>query len=339
MAQGEVLLEVKDLHVHFPTPDGVVKAVDGLSFTVHRGETYGIVGESGSGKSVTNLTALGLINLKTAHVSGEIIFLGRDLLKLDKEELRKVRGKDLAMIFQDPFACLHPFYRVGDQIVEAILCHENVPKKQAVERTVELLSAVGIPRPRERFRDYPHQYSGGMRQRAMIAMALSLNPDLLIADEPTTALDVTVQAQILDLIDRLKDEFNAAVAIITHDLGVVAEHCDNIQVMYAGKIVETGDRNDIYYRSHHPYTWGLLRSIPRLDTRSDERLVPIKGLPPSLIHVPPGCSFHPRCPYVMDVCKTEEPPLVPADGHHASACHLSLKDKERIFQEQVMAAR
>jgi peptide/nickel transport system ATP-binding protein len=333
------LLEVKDLRVHFPTEDGVVKAVDGLTFTIQPGETLGVVGESGSGKSVSFLTIMGLVTAEQADITGQVLYRGQDLLAMPADEIRKIRGASMSMIFQDPMTSLHPFYKVGDQISEAIRAHQQVSKKDGAEQAVEMLSRVGIPRPEERAKQYPHEFSGGMRQRAMIAMALSLNPDLLIADEPTTALDVTVQAQILDLIDRLKDEFNAAVAIITHDLGVVAEHCDNIQVMYAGKIVETGDRNDIYYRSHHPYTWGLLRSIPRLDTRSDERLVPIKGLPPSLIHVPEGCSFHPRCPYVMDVCRTKEPPLVPADGHHASACHLSLEDKERIFQEEVMAAK
>ncbi|MDP9226532.1 MAG: ABC transporter ATP-binding protein [Actinomycetota bacterium] len=333
MAQGEVLLEVKDLHVHFPTPDGVVKAVDGLSFTVHRGETYGIVGESGSGKSVTNLTALGLINLKTAHVSGEIIFLGRDLLKLDKEELRKVRGKDLAMIFQDPFACLHPFYRVGDQIVEAILCHENVPKKQAVERTVELLSAVGIPRPRERFRDYPHQYSGGMRQRAMIAMALVHNPDLLIADEPTTALDVTVQAQILELIDKVKTDFNIGVILITHDLGVIADVAQTVMVMYAGRGMEIGSRDLLFTNPLHPYTWGLLESIPNV-TQKGTRLVPIEGSPPSLINVPPGCPFHPRCPHRFDPCDKDIPELTDRGGGHPEACHLTAEDKQRLWTQR-----
>jgi peptide/nickel transport system ATP-binding protein len=333
------LLEVKDLRVHFPTEDGLVKAVDGLTFSIQPGETLGVVGESGSGKSVSFLTIMGLVTSEQADITGEVLYRGQDLLSVPVDELRKIRGASMSMIFQDPMTSLHPFYKVGDQISEAIRAHQPVSKKEGGEQAVEMLRRVGIPRPEERAKQFPHEFSGGMRQRAMIAMALSLNPDLLIADEPTTALDVTVQAQILDLIDRLKTEFNAAVVIITHDLGVVAEHCDNIQVMYGGKIVETGDRNDIYYRSHHPYTWGLLRSIPRLDTRSDERLVPIKGLPPSLIHVPPGCSFHPRCPYVMDVCRVEVPPLVPADGHHASACHLPLKEKERIFQEEVLTAR
>jgi peptide/nickel transport system ATP-binding protein len=333
------LLEVKDLRVHFPTEDGIVKAVDGITFSIQPGETLGIVGESGSGKTVSFLTIMGLVTARQADITGQVLYRGQDLLTMPEEELRKIRGASMSMIFQDPMTSLHPFYKVGDQISEAIRAHQPVSKKEGAEQAVEMLRRVGIPRPEERAKQFPHEFSGGMRQRAMIAMALSLNPDLLIADEPTTALDVTVQAQILDLIDRLKSEFNAAVAIITHDLGVVAEHCDNIQVMYAGKVVETGDGRDIYYGSHHPYTWGLLRSIPRLDTRSDERLMPIKGLPPSLIHVPSGCSFHPRCPYVMDVCRTEVPPLVPADGHHASACHLSLADKDRIFQEEVMAAR
>lgn len=329
----ETLLEVKDLHVHFPTPDGVVKAVDGLSFSVHRGETFGIVGESGSGKSVTNLTALGLVKGGSANISGEILFKGRDLLKLSQDELRHVRGKELSMIFQDPFACLHPFYKVGDQIVEAIQCHEKVPKKQAVDRTIELLAAVGIPKPKERYKDYPHQYSGGMRQRAMIAMALVHNPDLLIADEPTTALDVTVQAQILDLIDQVKREFNIGVILITHDLGVIADVADSIMVMYAGRGSELGSTGDVFAQPLHPYTWGLLESIPQVSQKGT-RLVPIEGAPPSLINKPPGCPFHPRCPHRFAPCDKEVPALVDRGGGHPDACHLSIDEKRRLWVER-----
>jgi peptide/nickel transport system ATP-binding protein len=335
---AEPLLEVKDLKVHFHTDDGVVKAVDGVSYSIAPGETLGIVGESGSGKSVSSLTVMGLTNSPQAEISGEVIFQGQDLLKLPPDEMRTIRGDKISMIFQDPMTSLHPFYKVGDQIAEAILQHQNVSKKEAFQGAVDMLAKVNIPRPDERAKQFPHEFSGGMRQRAMIAMALALNPDLLIADEPTTALDVTVQAQILDLIDRLKDEFNAAVIIITHDLGVVAEHCDNIQVMYAGKAVEFGNTDDIYYNPHHPYTWGLLSSIPRLDDDID-RLVPIQGLPPSLINVPPGCAFHPRCPYRFEPCDKEVPALIPSDGHHAAACHLSLADKERIVREEVLVHR
>jgi len=330
---AETLLEVRDLHVSFPTPDGVVKAVDGLSFSVHRRETFGIVGESGSGKSVTNLTALGLIDRERAQVSGEVLFKGRDLLALSKEELRRVRGKELAMIFQDPFACLHPFYRVGDQIVEAILCHDDIPKKQAQQRAVDLLGAVGIPHPGDRFRDHPHQYSGGMRQRAMIAMALAHNPDLLIADEPTTALDVTVQAQILELIDRIKNEFNIGVILITHDLGVVADVAQTVMVMYAGRAVELGTRDQVFDNPQHPYAWGLLESIPRIDQKGS-RLIPIQGSPPSLIHVPPGCPFHPRCPHRFEPCDKDVPALVDRGSDHPDACHLSVEDKRRIWNER-----
>jgi peptide/nickel transport system ATP-binding protein len=329
----ETLLEVKDLHVHFPTPDGLVKAVDGITFSVHRKETFGIVGESGSGKSVTNLTSLGLIDRRRAEISGEVLFKGRDLLKLSNEDLRKVRGKELAMIFQDPFACLHPFYRVGSQIVEAILCHEKMPKKQAEDRTYELLAAVGIPRPKDRFRDFPHQYSGGMRQRAMIAMALAHNPDLLIADEPTTALDVTVQAQILELIDRVKDEFNIGVILITHDLGVVADVAQTVMVMYAGRAVELGSRDQVFDNPQHPYAWGLLESIPQIDQKGT-RLVPIEGSPPSLIRVPPGCAFHPRCPHRFEPCDKDVPALIERGGGHPDACHLSAEDKRRLWSER-----
>jgi peptide/nickel transport system ATP-binding protein len=332
----EPILEVKNLRVSFPTDDGVVKAVDDVSFSIAPGETIGVVGESGSGKSVSFLTVMGLINRKSAIIEGEVLFAGQDLLTLSNDDLQAVRGAKIGMVFQDPMTSMHPFYRVGDQIAETVLAHRKVSKKEAHDQAVEMLKRVGIPRPEERARQFPHEFSGGMRQRAMIAMALSLNPDVLIADEPTTALDVTVQAQILDLIDRLQEEFNAAVVIITHDLGVVAEHCDRIHVMYAGKIVEKGDAEDIYYNSMHPYTWGLLASIPRLEV-VDDRLTPIAGLPPSLINVPAGCAFHPRCPYAFDRCKTEIPQLLPTDGAHESACHLPAGQREEIFQKQSVA--
>ena len=331
------LLEIHDLKVNFNTDDGVVEAVDGASFSVERGKTLGIVGESGCGKSVANMTILGLTRSPRTTISGRILLEGRDLNEMSADDLRGVRGREIAMIFQDPLTSMHPFYRVGKQLIEAMQAHQDVSKAVAKRRAVELLGLVGIPDPERRVDDYPHEFSGGMRQRAMIAMALALNPDLLIADEPTTARDVTVQAQILDLIDRLKDEFEAAVVLITHDLGVVAEHCDDIVVMYAGKAVEYGERRDIYYDSHHPYTWGLMQSISRIDQPREERLRPIKGQPPSLINVPSGCAFHPRCPYVMDpICKTDVPALLPANGHHASACHLSLAEKERIVHEEVL---
>ncbi|MEX0832353.1 MAG: ABC transporter ATP-binding protein [Actinomycetota bacterium] len=332
---AEPLLDVNDLRVHFPTEDGLVKAVDGVSVSVNPGETLGIVGESGAGKSVTFQTAMGLTPKDQAKIEGRVLFHGQDLLTLAPDEMRNIRGSRISMVFQDPMTSLHPYYKVGDQIAEAIRAHERVSKKEAKERAIEMLERVTIPQPAERADQYPHEFSGGMRQRAMIAMALVLSPDLLIADEPTTALDVTVQAQILELIARLREEFGTAVVIITHDLGVVAEYCDDIAVMYAGKIVEYGRARDIYYNAHHPYTWGLLASLTRVDEPRGTRLRPIKGLPPSLINVPPGCAFHPRCPYVMDVCRVEVPALVPADGYHASACHLSLEDKERIFLELV----
>jgi peptide/nickel transport system ATP-binding protein len=327
------LLEVRDLSVSFRTDQGLVRAVDRVSFRVAPQEIVGIVGESGSGKSVTNLTSLGLINKRNADISGEVLFKGRDLLKLSKEDLRKVRGKELSMIFQDPFACLHPFYKVGAQIVEAIQCHEKVPKKVAADRTVELLEQVGIPKPRERFSDYPHQYSGGMRQRAMIAMALAHNPDLLIADEPTTALDVTVQAQILELIERIKTEFNIGVILITHDLAVIADVAQTVMVMYAGRPVEIASRDVLFDKPLHPYTWGLLESIPRVDQKGT-RLLPISGSPPSLIRVPPGCPFHPRCPHRFEPCDKERPALVDRGGGHPEACHLTIEEKRRLWSER-----
>jgi oligopeptide/dipeptide ABC transporter ATP-binding protein len=334
------LLEVKDLRVHFPTDDGIVKAVDGVSFTLEPGKTLGIVGESGSGKSVTCMTVMGLIG-GSARISGQAMFKGADLLKMHRDQLRAVRGKQIAMIFQDPLSSLHPYYKVGAQISEMILTHEKVSKAEARKRSIELLKKVGIPRPERRIDDYPHQFSGGMRQRAMIAMALALDPAVLIADEPTTALDVTVQAQVLDLIKRLRDEFNTAVVMITHDLGVVADMADEVMVMYGGKPVEIADRRSTYYAPHHPYTWGLLQSIPSAGAdHTGERLRPIKGLPPSLIHLPSGCSFHPRCPYVFDRCPREEPELLPdGDPAHLSACHLPVEDKQRIWQEEVAPTR
>jgi peptide/nickel transport system ATP-binding protein len=330
---GEPLLEVRDLKVHFPTPDGIVKAVDGLTFSVHRGETFGIVGESGSGKSVTCLTALGLINRASATIGGEIIFKGTDLIPLTGEKLQKIRGKELAMIFQDPFASLHPMYRVGDQLVEAVQVHDDIPKKQAQERVVEMLAAVGIPHPRERFRDYPHQYSGGMRQRAMIAMALLHHPDILIADEPTTALDVTVQAQILELIDRIKVEFSIGVILITHDLSVIADVAQTVMVMYAGRSMEMGRKEEVFAKPLHPYTWGLLESIPHI-AQKGSRLLPIEGSPPSLIYVPPGCPFHPRCPHRFAPCDRDRPEFKDRGGGHEEACHLSAEDKQRLWHER-----
>jgi peptide/nickel transport system ATP-binding protein len=336
------LLEVKDLRVQFHTDDGVVKAVDGVNFSLDPGQTLGIVGESGSGKSVTCLSIMGLA--RGGRVSGQANFQGKDLLKMHNDQLREVRGKQIAMIFQDPLSSLHPFYKVGSQIAEMILAHEKMSKKDARDRSIELLRLVGIPRPERRVDDYPHQFSGGMRQRAMIAMALALDPAVLIADEPTTALDVTVQAQVLDLIERLQDEFGTAIIMITHDLGVVADFADDVLVMYGGKPVEVADRRTAYYGPHHPYTWGLLQSIPSAGAEhTGDQLRPIKGMPPSLINLPTGCSFHPRCPYVMDVCKKDEPHLLPAavagDGAHLSACHLSLEEKQRIWQQEVAPTR
>jgi oligopeptide/dipeptide ABC transporter ATP-binding protein len=324
------LLEVEDLRVHFPTREGLVKAVDGVSFSVSRGETLGVVGESGSGKSVTMLTVMGLVTRREARISGRAVFDGVDLLELEGDAMRKIRGSRIGMIFQDPLTALNPVHKVGNQIAEVLRVHRGTAKREALEESVGLLEQVGIPRPRERAGQYPHEYSGGMRQRAMIAMALALQPDLLIADEPTTALDVTVQAQILELIRRIQDELGTAVLLITHDLGVVAEYCDRISVMYAGRVVEQGSDRDVFYHPRHPYTWGLLQSIARIDQDRDTPLRPIEGQPPSLIHVPSGCAFHPRCPHAMDVCRTEVPALHPADAEHPDACHLPEADKVRI---------
>jgi oligopeptide/dipeptide ABC transporter ATP-binding protein len=324
------LLEVNDLRTSFRTDDGVVKAVDGVSFSVEKGSTLGIVGESGCGKSVTMLTVMGLNNRKTATSSGNALFKGDDLLTMKQSRLREIRGDDIAMIFQDPMTSLNPVHSIGRQLVEAVLLHNDVSKKEARRRALEALVEVGIPRAERRIDDYPHQFSGGMRQRVMIAMALINDPDLLIADEPTTALDVTTQAQILKLIADLQRDHDTAVVIITHDLGVVAEIADDVVVMYAGKVAEEGSVDSIFNRPHHPYTWGLLGSLPRLDADL-ERLAQIPGQPPSLLNPPAGCRFHPRCAYVMDVCKTKVPELTPVTGDpgHDQACHLDEETKDR----------
>ncbi|MFD8318567.1 ABC transporter ATP-binding protein [Kitasatospora purpeofusca] len=338
-AGGDPYLSVRDLRIHFDTDDGLVRSVDGVSFDLAKGRTLGIVGESGSGKSVTSLGIMGLHRSKRARITGEIRLDGEDLVAAGPDRVRELRGRQMAMIFQDPLTAMHPYYTVGQQIVEAYRVHHpQATKKQARARAVEMLDRVGIPQPDRRVDDYPHQFSGGMRQRAMIAMALVNDPSLLIADEPTTALDVTVQAQILDLIRDLQEEFGSAVIIITHDLGVVAELADDILVMYGGKCVERGPAETLFDSPEHPYTWGLLGSMPRLDRELQERLVPVKGTPPSLINVPSGCAFHPRCPYaeLTGGRSVEETPGLTevAPGHHA-ACHLALSERHRIFTEEI----
>jgi len=328
------LIEVEDLRVTFPTEDGLVRAVDGISYSLETGKTLGIVGESGSGKSVSSLTMLGLTRTQGATVEGRMIFEGKDLVAMGDDQLRKIRGNDIAMIFQDPLSSLHPFYKVGKQLVEAMRIHRSISKSAARDRAVELLELVGIPDPSRRVDQFPHEFSGGMRQRAMIAMALANEPKLLIADEPTTALDVTVQAQILHLLEDLQQRLGMAIIVITHDLGVVAEIADEIGVMYAGRIVERAATERIFAEPQHPYTWGLLKSIPRLDNPRDEELVPISGRPPSLINRPSGCHFHPRCPYVLEDHKRIDPRLepIPDDSAHEVACLLSADIRARIWK-------
>jgi len=337
---AEPLLVVEDLKVHFPTSDGMVKAVDGLSYTVERGKTLGIVGESGSGKSVSSSAIMGLFHGTSAQVSGSIRLGGTDVLSLDESEMRKLRGRQVSMIFQDPLSSLHPYYTVGAQIVEAYRVHNDVSKKTARKRAVELLDRVGIPQPDVRVNDYPHQFSGGMRQRAMIAMGLANDPSMLIADEPTTALDVTVQAQILDLLQDLQREFESAIIMITHDLGVVAEMTDDTLVMYGGRAVEYGATREILSHPEMPYTWGLLTSVPDVTGDVDVPLVPIPGSPPSLLTPPPGCAFHPRCAYRDQVpgelCSTLSPDLERGGRGpgHLKRCHLP--DPESIYQSTVL---
>jgi peptide/nickel transport system ATP-binding protein len=334
-------LEVKDLRVGFPTDDGLVQAVDGVSFSVERGRTLGIVGESGSGKSVTSLAVMGLLNRRRTKITGEVIVGGDDLISASDETVRKHRGNDMSMIFQDPMSSLHPFFSIGDQVAEAYLVHNQVSKQNAWDKAVQMLDRVGIPEAAKRAKDFPHQFSGGMRQRAMIAMALVNNPALLIADEPTTALDVTVQAQILALISDVQKEFNSAVIVITHDLGVVADVADDVMVMYAGRVVERGSVHDIFYRPEMPYTVGLLGSAPRMDVVS-ERLIPIQGQPPSLLRLPAGCSFAPRC-FAKDLvkgglCENSMPDLLVSTPGHDVRCHLSSNERKDVARDRLSGA-
>jgi peptide/nickel transport system ATP-binding protein len=334
-------LDVRDLRVEFPTEDGLVRAVDGVSFTVQRGQTLAIVGESGSGKSVTSQAIMGLHNRKSANISGQVILEGEDLIAMSDEGVRKLRGQKMAMIFQDPLSSLHPFYTVGKQLVEAVRVHQDVSKDAARKQAIAMLDRVGIPNPDRRVDDFPHQLSGGMRQRVMIAMALLNSPTLLIADEPTTALDVTVQAQILELLKDLQRDFNTAIIVITHDLGVVADMADEVVVMYGGRLVEHGSVHDIFHRPEMPYTLGLLASMPRLDHGRASRLDPIPGLPPSLIRLPPGCVFRPRCTYHDKVpnglCDTERPDLVTTGPNHEVRCHMTADVRRAIAVERLGA--
>lgn len=318
----EPLLNIKDLRTRFHTEDGVVNAVNGVSYSMKAGEVLGVVGESGCGKSVHALSIMRLIQIPPGEIaSGEIMFNGRDLLKLEVDEMRRIRGRDIAMVFQDPMSSLNPVYTVGFQICEALMLHKEMNKKEAKDRAVELLNLVGIPEARARIDNYPHQFSGGMRQRAMIAMALSCEPKLLIADEPTTALDVTIQAQIINLVVKLQEELGMAVMWITHDLGIVAEMAHSINVMYAGYIIERGNVRDIYKKTRHPYTLGLLGSLPVIDEAPGTKLASIPGLPPDLVDLPKGCPFYIRCTYRVEQCKLELPPLTETDNNgHYVAC-------------------
>jgi len=332
------MLEVNNLKTHFKTQDGVVKAVDGVSYSLEPGETLGIVGESGSGKSVTALSVMQL-NPKppASYPEGEILFEGQDLLKVPEKRMQQIRGNDIAMIFQDPMTSLNPVFTVGNQIREAIRIHQDLSKSEANGKTVQVLTDVGIANPEQRAKEYPHQFSGGMRQRAMIAMALSCNPKVLIADEPTTALDVTIQAQILELMVGLQEKYGTAIVMITHDLGVVSQLADKVMVMYAGRAVEHATTDDVFYDPLMPYSWSLLRSLPRLDTAGEVRLLPIRGTPPGLIFLPEGCNFNPRCPFVKDECLRIDPALEEKKPGHEAACILSVEEieqnKSRVDQE------
>jgi oligopeptide/dipeptide ABC transporter ATP-binding protein len=331
---ADKLLEVSDLSTHFFTHAGVVKAVNGVSFDLEQGETLGIVGESGSGKTVAALSVLRLIPDPPGKVvEGKILLRGRDLLGLDDDEMRAVRGNDIAMIFQDPMTSLNPVFKIGVQIAEAIVLHQGKSKREAWQMAAELLAKVGITDAQRRVNEYPFEYSGGMRQRAMIAMAISCNPDILIADEPTTALDVTIQAQIMDVIREMQSVYNSAVIIITHDLGVVAQMADKVSVMYGGRTVEYGPVDEVYYNPHQPYTWGLLGSLPRLDETEKQRLTPIKGQPPNLLLLPPGCPFSGRCPYEREVCRQTWPEREIVGPGHGVHCWIPLDERVSIREK------
>ena len=320
------ILSVRNLKTHFKTDDGIVKAVDGVSFELAKGETLGIVGESGSGKSVTNLSIMKLIPSPPGKiVDGEVVFNGQDILKLNEADIRSIRGNRISMIFQDPMTSLNPFLRISTQLVETIMLHQKTDKTEARKKAVEMLELVGIPAPEKRIDAYPHQFSGGMRQRVMIAMALSCNPELLIADEPTTALDVTIQAQILELMKKLSEKLGTATILITHDLGVVAGMCESICVMYAGRIVEKADTDTLFANPKHPYTAGLINSVPRLDLENKERLYSIKGQPPNLVDMPECCPFHPRCDKAMDICRKKYPKPSITDDNTEVSCWLYSK--------------
>ena len=322
--EGHHLLEVDNLKMYFHTEDGVVHAVDGVSYTLDRGETLGVVGESGSGKSVTHMTIMGLIDMPPGKIEGgDIVYRGESLLEKSEEEMQHIRGNDIAMIFQDPMTSLNPVYKIGKQVGEGLRLHRGYSKQEALERATELLRLVGIPNPEKRVNEYPHQFSGGMRQRVMIAMALACDPDILIADEPTTALDVTIQAQIIELMQEMQQKNGNAIIMITHDLGVVADMADKIMVMYAGRPVEFGTADEIFYESRHPYTWGLIRSIPEQAVDEKKPLTPIHGNPPSLVNLPSGCPFAPRCPYAVDICHEKVPEHIATETGHYSACHFA----------------
>lgn len=330
---NNILLDIKDLKVSFFTPAGEIKAVDGISYTLNSGEVIGIVGESGSGKSVSTYSVMRLIDPPGKIKEGRILFNGMDLAQVDEKTMQTIRGNEISMIFQDPMTSLNPVFKVGNQIVESIIKHQKLSRKEARKKAIEMLKLVGIPSPEKRFDQYPHEFSGGMRQRVMIAIALSCQPKLLIADEPTTALDVTIQAQILELMKELKKKINMSIILITHDLGIISDLCDRVLVMYAGKIVEEASIDEIFYHSKHPYTWGLLNSIPKLDSDKNKRLVPIEGNPVDLLNPPAGCPFAPRCRYCMNICLKRNPPFYQVSDTHKSACWLLYRDNPGALEK------